>query len=139
MFSNPPPDEIQSLLRRVRTIAVVGLSPKPERPSHRIARRLQQWGYRVIPVRPAVTEVLGETAYARLSDLPDRPDLVDVFRTASRVGPIVEECIALGIPAIWFQEGVINEPAAQRARDSGMFVVMDRCISVEYRRLMATA
>jgi predicted CoA-binding protein len=138
MFSNPPPDEIRSLLTRVRTIAVVGLSPRPERPSHRIGRRLQEWGYRVIPVRPAVAEVLGERAYARLSDLPDKPDLVDVFRAARGIGPIVEECIALGIPAIWIQQGIINEPAAQRARDAGMFVVMDRCISVEYRRLMAT-
>ena len=137
MFSNPTPDEIRSLLGRVRTIAVVGLSPKPERPSHRIARRLQDWGYRVIPVRPALREVLGERAYARLSDLPDKPDLVDVFRSAGEVAPIVDECIALGISAIWIQEGIVNEPAAQRAREAGMFVVMDRCISVDYRRLMA--
>jgi predicted CoA-binding protein len=137
MFSNPSSDEIRSLLERVRTIAVVGLSPKPERPSHRIARRLQGWGYRVIPVRPAMKEVLGERAYAGLSDLPDTPDLVDVFRSAEEVGPIVDECIALGIPAIWIQEGIVNEPAARRGRESGMFVVMDRCISVDYRRLMA--
>ena len=137
MFANPTPDEIRSLLGRVRTIAVIGLSPRPERPSHRIARRLKEWGYRVIPVRPAVKEVLGERAYARLSDLPQKPDLVDVFRSADEVGPIVEDCIALGIPALWIQEGIVNEPAARRARDAGLFVVMDRCISVEYRRLMA--
>jgi predicted CoA-binding protein len=137
MFANPPPEEIRSLLERVRTIAVVGLSPKPDRPSHRIARRLKEWGYRVLPVRPAVTEVLGERAYARLADLPERPDLVDVFRSADEIGPIVDECIALGIPAIWIQEGIVNEPAARRACDAGMFVVMDRCISVDYRRLMA--
>lgn len=138
MFANPTPDEIRSLLGRVRTIAVIGLSPRPERPSHRIARRLKEWGYRVIPVRPAVKEVLGERAYARLSDLPERPDLVDVFRSADEVGPIVDDCIALGIPAIWIQEGIVNEPAARRARDAGLLVVMDRCISVEYRRLMAS-
>jgi predicted CoA-binding protein len=139
MFANPTTDEIRALLARVRTIAVVGLSPNPARPSHRIARRLKDWGYRVIPVRPAVTEVLGERAYARLSDLPLKPDLVDVFRSSGEVGPIVEECIALGLPAIWIQEGIVNEPAAQRARESGMFVVMDRCIAVDYRRLMAAA
>ena len=137
MFANPSPDEIRSLLGRVRTIAVVGLSPRTERPSHRIARRLKDWGYRVIPVRPAVQEVLGERAYARLSELPEKPDLVDVFRSADEIGSIVDECIALGIPALWIQEGIVNEQAARRARDAGMFVVMDRCISVDYRRLMA--
>lgn len=137
MFANPSLDEIRSLLGRVRTIAVVGLSPRTERPSHRIARRLKEWGYRVIPVRPAVQEVLGERAYARLSEIPEKPDLVDVFRSADEVGAIIDDCIALGIHAIWLQEGIINEPAAQRARDAGMFVVMDRCISVDYRRLMA--
>lgn len=139
MFSNPANEEIRDLLARARTIAVVGLSPRPERPSHRIARRLQSWGYRVVPVRPALAEVLGEKAYPRLADVPHRIDLVDVFRAAERIGPVVDECIALGLPAIWIQEGIVNEPAAERARAAGMFVVMDRCISVEHRRLMAPA
>ena len=139
MFRNPANEEIRDLLARTRTIAVVGLSPRPERPSHRIARRLQSWGYRVIPVRPAVSEVLGEKAYPRLADVPHRIDLVDVFRAAEQVGPIVEQCIALGLRAIWIQEGIVNEPAAERARAAGMVVVMDRCISVEYRRLMVPA
>jgi predicted CoA-binding protein len=139
MFENPPDDEIRALLGRVRTIAVLGLSPRPERPSHRVARRLQQWGYRIVPVRPAVREVLGEKAYARLSELPQRPDLVDVFRAESEVARIVDESIALGIPAIWIQLGIVDERAAARARAAGMFVVMDRCISVEYRRLMPAA
>lgn len=139
MFRNPANEEIRDLLARTRTIAVVGLSPRPERPSHRIARRLQSWGYRVVPVRPAVTEVLGEKAYPRLADVPDRIDLVDVFRAAKQVGAIVEQCIALGLPAIWIQEGIVNEPAADRARAAGMVVVMDRCISVEYRRLVVPA
>ena len=139
MFRNPANEEIRDLLARTRTIAVVGLSPRPERPSHRIARRLQSWGYRVIPVRPAVSEVLGEKAYPRLADVPHRIDLVDVFRAAEQVGPIVEQCVALGLPAIWIQEGIVNEPAAERARAAGMVVVMDRCISVEYRRLMVPA
>ena len=136
MFANPPDDAVRACLERARTIAVVGLSPRPERPSHRIARRLQQWGYRVIPVRPAVTEVLGEKAYARLTEVPERIDLVDVFRTAAAIGPIVDECTALQIPAIWIQEGIVNAAAAERARAAGLFVVMDRCIAVEYRRLM---
>ena len=139
MFRNPANEEIRDLLARTRTVAVVGLSPRPERPSHRIARRLQSWGYRVIPVRPAVSEVLGEKAYPRLADVPHRIDLVDVFRAAEQLGPIVEQCIALGLRAIWIQEGIVNEPAAERARAAGMLAVMDRCISVEYRRLMVPA
>jgi predicted CoA-binding protein len=135
-FENPPAVEIRALLERVKTIAVVGLSPKADRPSHRIARRLQGWGYRVIPVRPAVAEVLGERAYARLGDLPVKPDLVNVFRAAEEIGPLVDECIALGLPAIWIQEGIVNDEAAARAQAAGMRVVMDRCIAVEYRRLM---
>jgi predicted CoA-binding protein len=136
VFVNPPDAAIRACLERAKTIAVVGLSPRPDRPSHRIARRLQQWGYRIIPVRPAVTEVLGEKAYARLSEVPDRIDLVDIFRVAKQIGPIVEHCIALRMPALWIQQGIVNEAAAARARDAGLFVVMDRCIAVEYRRLM---
>ncbi len=136
MFRNPPADELRALLAGAKTIAVVGLSPNPERPSHRIARRLQQWGYRVIPVRPAVAEVLGEKAYARLADVPAPIDLVDVFRAADRLDPVVDECIALGVPALWIQEGIVNDAAAQRAAAAGVKVVMDRCISVEYRKLM---
>ena len=139
MFQNPSDDEMSALLERTKTVAVVGLSPDAARPSHRIAKRLQEWGYRVIPVRPAVSEVLGERAYARLSDIPDRVDLVDVFRAADEIGPIVDECIALGFPAIWIQQGIVNEPAAERARAAGMTVVMDRCIAVDRRRLVAAA
>jgi len=136
VFANPPDAAIRACLARVKTIAVVGLSPRPDRPSHRIARRLQAWGYRVIPVRPAVREVLGEKAYARLADVPHKIDLADVFRAAQEIGPIVEQCIALGIPAIWIQQGIVNDAAAARAREAGLFVVMDRCIAVDYRRLM---
>ncbi len=92
---------MRALLARAKTVAVVGLSPRPERPSHRIARRLMAWGYCVIPVRPALREVLGEQAYPRLADVPEKIDLVDVFRAAEQIGPIVEQCIALGLPAIW--------------------------------------
>jgi len=99
MFTNPSPEAIKALLENARTVAVVGISPRPERPSHRIAARLISWGYRVIPVRPAISEVLGLKAYARLSDVPERIDIVDVFRNPEDAGPIVDECIALGVPA----------------------------------------
>lgn len=136
VFVNPSDEQIRDRLERVRTIAVVGLSPRPDRPSHGIARRLQKWGYRVIPIRPAVREVLGEKAYARLADVPEKIDLVNVFRTAKQVAPIVEQCIALRIPALWIQQGIVHEAAAAAARRAGLFVVMDRCIAVDYRRLM---
>ena len=136
LFQNPPSEEIRALLACAKTIAVVGLSPRPSRPSHRIARHLQGWGYRVIPVRPALAEVLGERAYASLAELPVKPDIVDVFRAADEIGPIVEQCIALGLPAIWIQQGIVNQEAAARAQAAGMRVVMDRCIAIEYRSLM---
>lgn len=132
MFANPPPDQIRSLLQEVKTIAVVGLSPRPGRPSHRVARGMQGFGYRIVPVRPAVAEVLGEKAYPKLSDIPHPVDLVDVFRAADQIDPIVDECIALGIKRLWLQDGVINEQAAERARLAGITVVMDRCVWRDY-------
>lgn len=134
-FLNPEPDEICRTLRSVRTIAVVGLSPKEARPSHRVAAGMQAHGYRIVPVRPLVTEVLGEQAYARLEDIPFPVDMVDVFRAAEHVPAIVESCIRLGMPRLWLQDGVIHEEAAQRARAAGMWVVMDRCIWRDYMRL----
>jgi hypothetical protein len=135
IFQNPPDEEIRELLQRVRTIAVVGLSPRTNRPSHGVAAQMQRFGYRIIPVRPAVDAVLGEKAYASLREVPDPFDLVDVFRAPEYVDQIVEECIALGAPAIWLQEGVVNIPAAERARQAGLTVVMDRCVYREYLRL----
>ncbi len=134
-FTNPPPAEIRALLERARTIAVVGLSPKQDRPSYRVARALQDYGYRIIPVRPGIDEVLGEPAIADLTQLKEPVDIVDVFRASEHVGPIVDECIELGVPAIWLQEGVVNEEAAARARAAGIFVVMDRCIYKEHKAL----
>lgn len=135
-FSNPPPEAIRTLLERIRTIAVVGLSPRPERPSHGVAAALRRFGYRIIPVRPGVESVLGEKAYPDLKSLPQPVDLVDVFRAPQYVAKIVEDCIALKVPALWLQEGVVNEAAAERARQAGLFVVMDRCIYKDYRALM---
>lgn len=132
MFENPSADARRDLLNNVKAIAVVGLSPKPDRPSFVVARAMQRFGYRIVPVRPATAEVLGEKAYAKLDEVPERIDLVDVFRAAEHIDAIVDECIALNIPAIWIQEGIVNDAAAQRARDAGMTVVMDRCIYKDY-------
>ncbi len=135
-YTHPDSDTLRQLLNRVKSIAVVGLSPKPSRPSHQVAAAMQSFGYRIIPVRPAVDEVLGEGAYTDLYALPHIPDLVDVFRAPEHVMPIVEACIALGIKAIWLQDGVVNEAAAQKAMAAGLTVVMDRCIYRDYMRLM---
>lgn len=137
MFENPSADARRDLLNNVKTIAVLGLSPKPDRPSFVVARAMQGFGYRIVPVRPATAEVLGEKAYAKLDEVPDQIDLVDVFRAAEHLDAIVDECIALKIPAIWIQEGIVNQAAAQRARDAGMTVVMDRCIYKDYISLCA--
>lgn len=137
MFQNPPPDQIRALLGEIRTIAVLGLSDNPARPSYHVAQYMQQSGYRIIPVRPAQTQVLGEKAYARLADVPEVPDLVDVFRAPEHVAGIVDECLAKGVKRLWLQEGVVDEAAAERARAAGLVVVMDRCLLKEHRSLMA--
>lgn len=137
MFTNPTPDQIRSLLQEVKRIAVVGLSPRPERPSYRVSRAMQGFGYRIVPVRPAVSEVLGEKAYAKLSDIPEKVDMVNVFRAGDQIDPIIDECIALGIPRLWLQDGVINEAAAERARAAGITVVMDRCVWRDYMDFLA--
>lgn len=128
MFSNPDIGEICNLLRDVKTIAVVGLSPLQKRPSYRIARGLQGLGYKIVPVRPLVREILGEKAYSTLSEVPDPVDLVHVFRPARFLDSIVDECLARDFKRLWVQEGIINEAAAERARDNGIKVIMDRCI-----------
>jgi uncharacterized protein len=127
-FSNPDPNEIRKLLHEVHSIAVVGLSPNPARPSFRVAKGMLSFGYRTIPVRPLIAEVLGEKAYPDLESLPELPDIVDVFRASVHIPAIVESCIKLGIKRIWLQDGVINEEAAQRANEAGITVVMDRCM-----------
>ncbi len=139
MFRNPDPEAICALLREAKTVAVVGLSPNPARPAFRIARALQRLGYRVIPVRPKVDSVLGEKAYASLSEVPERIDLVDVFRAAEHVGPLVDECLRLGLKRLWLQDGIVNEEAAAKAAAGGMAVVMDRCIWRDLENLCAEA
>jgi len=133
MFTNPHPDAIRDLLKKVRTIAVVGLSVKPERPSHGVSRALQGFGYRIIPVNPAAETILGEQVAQNLDGVREllrageTLDLVDVFRQPSHVAAIVDDCIRLKVPALWLQDGVIDEAAALRAQEAGIFTVMDRC------------
>ena len=167
-FANPSPAEICRVLRSVRTIAVVGLSPNPERPSFRVASAMQSHGFHIVPVRPRhggaqpsgagvaashllpqsagyasnvskvrplIREVLGEPAYENLESIPFAVDMVDVFRAPEHVPAIVESCIRLGVSRLWLQDGVIHEAAAQRARDAGITVVMNRCMWRDYSQL----
>ena len=133
-FQNPSPAEIKAFLVRIRTVAVVGLSHDPDRPSYSVAMYLQNNGYRIIPVRPGGGDILGQKVYERLSDIPFRIDAVDLFRRSQFVAGHIDEAIALNLPAIWLQEGVIDESAAEKARNSGMFAVMDRCMLKEHRK-----
>jgi predicted CoA-binding protein len=134
-----PPNEprnIGELLTKTKTIAVVGLSSNPARPSHYVASYLEQHGYRIVPVNPKYTEVLGEICYPSLRQIPDghKIDLVNIFRRSDAVPPIVEEAIRIGAKGIWMQEGVVHSAAAERARQAGLWVVMDRCLMVEHRK-----
>ena len=130
--ATPSSEEIGELLRTARTIAVVGLSDNPERASHYVAAYLQQHGYRIIPVNPAISSVLGEKAYARLRDVPEQVDLVDIFRKPEFVPEVVDDAIAIGAKAVWMQEGIVNTAGADKARAAGLQVVMDRCILKEH-------
>jgi uncharacterized protein len=135
-FQNPSPDEIKALLLRIKTIAVVGLSPKPDRPSFGVSQAMQRFGYRIVPVRPALDSALGEKAYAKLADIPFPVDLVNVFRESAAIPGVVEEALAINAPAIWIQEGIVHDEAAEKARSAGLTVVMDRCIYKDYMRYM---
>jgi uncharacterized protein len=127
-------DDIGRLLAAVKTIAVVGLSNDPMRPSYGVSSYMQQQGYRIIPVNPTISEALGQRSYPDLSSVPDKIDLVNVFRRPEYVPAVVDESIRLNLPAIWLQEGVIHPDAARRAQEAGLSVVMDRCILKEHRR-----
>jgi len=126
---------IANLLRTARTIAVVGLSEKRWRPSHGVSEYMQQAGYRIIPVNPALSEVLGEKCYPDVAAVPEPIDIVDIFRRSEFVPEIVEAAIRVGAKAVWMQEGVVHERAAARAREAGLTVVMDRCLLKEHRKL----
>jgi predicted CoA-binding protein len=132
-MASPAPDPIRELLKRAKTIAVVGLSNSPLRPSHGVSAYMQTQGYRIIPVNPEIKGALGEKAYLSLRDVPEKIDIVNIFRRPEFVGEIVDQAIELKIPAIWMQEEVINEAAAEKARKAGVLVVMDRCILKEHK------
>jgi len=127
-------DAILDILKKYRAIAVVGLSSNPMRPSFGVTEYMQGAGYRIIPVNPNETEVLGEKSYARLEDVPEKIEIVNVFRRAEEVGPVVESAIRIGAKVVWMQSGVENEAAAERARVAGLVVVEDACILVEHRK-----
>jgi predicted CoA-binding protein len=137
MASLPKSDPITELLKRAKTIAVVGLSNSPLRPSHGVAAYMQTQGYRIIPVNPHIDESLGQKSYPSLLDVPEKIDIINVFRRPEYVGEIVDQAIHLKVPAIWMQEEVINQEAAEKARQAGIFVVMDRCILKEHRARVA--
>ncbi len=134
-FENPPDTTIREILATQRTVAVVGCSPDPDRDSHRIAALLKAKGHRVIPVNPSCQEILGERCFASVRDIPEPVEMVDVFRRPEFVDQIADEAIAVGAKILWLQLEVINEPAAGKAQDAGLTVVMDRCPAIEYRRL----
>jgi uncharacterized protein len=138
MHENPGPEEIQSLLSGARTVAVVGLSDRPYRTSHAIARALQGFGFRIFPVNPNLEgPILGEDPYSRVQEIPEGVDIVDVFRRGETVFPVAEDAVAAGAKVLWMQSGVVNEPAAAYAREHGLTVVMDRCIKVDYAMLVS--
>jgi predicted CoA-binding protein len=129
----------EKILNSSQTVAIVGLSPKPDRPSYKVASYLKEQGYKVIPVNPTKNEMLGETCYPDLASIPEPVDVVDIFRRSEEVLPIVKEAIQIGAKAVWMQEGVINEEAAARARKAGLMVAMDRCMRKEHRKLKKRA
>ena len=129
-------DMLLGTASRPRTIAVIGLSDRPDRPSHYVSAYMQGHGYRILPVNPSLTSVLGEQAYPSLSALPERPDLVNVFRMPSFLPAIVDEMLELRLIDLWIQQGIINREAAHRAQAGGIRVVMDRCIMVEHQRAL---
>jgi uncharacterized protein len=134
--SPPQSDPVAALLKRSKTIAVIGLSADPKRASHGVSAYMQTHGYRIIPVNPHIEESLGEKAYASVLDVPEKIDIVNIFRRPEFVEAVVDQAIQLKVPAIWMQEDVIHERAAEKARKAGIFVVMDRCILKEHRARM---
>lgn len=133
MAASTHSDAIADLLRRSKTIAVVGLSCNPLRPSHGVSAYMQSQGYRIIPVNPNIEESLGEKAYRSLLEVPEKIDIVNIFRRSEFVEEVVDQAIQLKVPVVWMQEEVIDEGAAERARRAGIFVVMDQCILKEHR------
>lgn len=130
-------EDLRQILAATRTIAVVGLSPRPDRPSHSVSAYLQEQGYQIIPVNPKLQEALGVKAYPSLRDVPVPIDVVDIFRRPEDVPPVIEDAIAVGAKVVWMQVGIVNEEAAAHAEAAGLTVVMDNCLGATYRLLRA--
>lgn len=128
----------EEILNSSRVVAMVGLSPKPDRPSYKVASYLKRKGYKIIPVNPGAEEILGVPSYPDLSSIPEPVDVVDIFRRSEEVPAIVEEAIEIGAKTVWMQEGVINDEAAARAEEAGLMVVMDRCMLKEHQKLQSS-
>ena len=135
--SNPADEEIKEILKKNKVVAVVGLSPKPERDSHKVAKYLQDHGYRIVPVRPKAKEILGERAYASLKDIPFPVEVVDIFRKVDAIPGIVDEAIDIGAKVVWMQLGLAENQSAQKAREAGLQVVMNKCLKIEHNRYLA--
>jgi len=135
--SNPADEEIKEILKKNKVVAVVGLSPKPERDSHKVAKYLQDHGYRIVPVRPKAKEILGEQAYASLKDIPFPVEVVDIFRKVDAIPGIVDEAIDIGAKVVWMQLGLAENQSAQKAREAGLQVVMNKCLKIEHNRYLA--
>ena len=133
MGSRTEADQIRDVLQRSKTIAVVGLSDSPMRPSYGVSAYMQSQGYKIIPVNPTIAETLGEKSYPSLADVPEKIDIVNIFRRSEYVAEIVDQAIALKLPVVWMQEGVINQKAAEKAEKAGILVAMDLCILKEHR------
>jgi predicted CoA-binding protein len=133
--SNATSSEIAGILRQAKVIAVIGASPKPERPSHQISAYLKDQGYKVIPVNPGQTEILGDKCYKSLTEVPEAVDIVDIFRDPEAVPGIVDEAIAKKAKVIWMQLGIVHNEAAEKARQAGLQVIQNKCISVEHQRI----
>ena len=136
MFLPYPDNDIKDLLVSSKNIAVVGLSPKEKRPSNMVGRFLIEKGYHVIPVNPGQSEILGNTCYPDLLAIPEDVDIVNIFRRSEDTPPIVEQAVAIGAKAVWMQQGVVNQDAADRARKNGLMCIMDFCIKIEHERLI---
>lgn len=135
-LENPSPEEIKGIIEKSTVIAMVGLSPKPERASNEVATYLQSKGYKIIPVNPEYDQILGEKSYPALADIPEKVDIVDIFRRPEQVGPVIDEAIKIGAKVVWMQLGIRNDPEAEKVLRAGYTVVQDRCIYREHKALM---
>jgi len=138
MIALPPVEKLRKIFAETKNIAVVGLSPKENRPSHQVARYLLEAGYRIIPVNPGQEEILGRKCYPDLLSIEERVDVVDIFRRADQVEPIVRDAVSIGARVVWMQQGIVNEQAAVLAENAGLTVIMDRCMKVDHMQFAGT-